>query len=62
MRLSVRKGDRLEEILFKVLLLLLVIGVLGALAYDDWRTRKLRQAEDRAAAEADNRERADGER
>jgi hypothetical protein len=36
-------------ILLEVFMLLVVLGVLAALAYDDRRTRRIREAEDRAA-------------
>ena len=54
-----RRRWPVEEIAFKLVVLLVVIGVLGALIYDDRRTRKIREEEDRAAAEADSRKRAD---
>jgi hypothetical protein len=50
-----------EDIVFKIVLVLIIVAVLGALIYDDRRTRKIREAEDRAEVEADSRKRADAE-
>jgi hypothetical protein len=52
----------LEDILFKVIVVTLVLAFLGAIAYDDRRTRKMREEKDRAAKEADRREPVDGDR
>lgn len=37
------------SIIFKIIVIALLVGVLGLVAYDDRRTKRIRKAEDEAA-------------